>query len=167
MSLLNRHQLCAVLRGGYSSLASFYCNSQLQLSKVDRQTQEAFHLELSQVLVRAGHGVLVLLFCRSIVVVVGMEDFLVPSMHLPAVLLYATALFGIKFKSLMRPSTLDCWAFLFFSIQFIPLFTDETNASHARTLPARLLLLLSRVVCPTTPGRFWTLPELAAFQRWS
>lgn len=140
MSLLKRHQLCAVLRSGYSSVVSFCCNSQLQLSKLDRQTQEAFQLELSQLLVRAGHGIVVLLFCRSILVVVGLEGFLVPSLHLPALLLYAGALFGIEFKSLLRPSTIDCWAFLFFSIQFIPLFTDETNVSLARTLPVRLLL---------------------------
>ena len=43
---------------------------------------------------------------------VGLEGFLVPSLHLPALLLYAGALFGIEFKSLVRPSTIDCWAFL-------------------------------------------------------
>lgn len=140
MSLLNRYQLFSLVRGGYISVVSFCCKPQLQLSKLDRQTQEDFHFELAQLLVRAGHGVVVLLFGRSILVVAGVEGFLVPSLHLPALLLYAGALFSIQFKSLVRPSTLDFWAFLFFSIQFIPIFTDEPRVSLARTLPVRLLL---------------------------
>eukprot|EP00434_Breviolum_minutum_P017205 symbB.v1.2.015189.t2/scaffold1044.1/size142232/10 len=74
LSVMRRRQLCQLWQSAHASLLSLCCKS--RLSNLDHQAQDAFCLELSQIFLRAVHGLAFVLFCRSLLVVVGMEHWL-------------------------------------------------------------------------------------------